>query len=375
MKKYNIIGACLLSLFMFVACTDDTDPGYVKNTNASAPSFTDPSDGKSYVLLDGTQTNTFEVYKWEPADYGIAVGQRFTVQLDTLGGEFVKPVNLVITSERSARFTVEQINSAILGFGIEEAAPVKLQLRILANAMGGEEGSLELLDFPKIASTPINLTVTPFVADVGYSYLFLVGSVLGSKSWDNANYEYVFFKDNSENDNKTFVYPANMIVGGFKMIEPPLGSWDNQYGLSDGKIVYKDGGSSDIPVAVNGYQKIIFNQEALTYSIDPFDASGATTYAKISLIGDAVGGWDVSNDVMMTQTDYDPHIWIADNVELQAKEVKFRVDQDWVVSWGVGGQFPYGIGNLGGDNISVAKAGNYFVKFNDITGHYVFYLK
>jgi hypothetical protein len=60
-------------------------------------------------------------------------------------------------------------------------------------------------------------------------------------------------------------------------------------------------------------------------------------------------------------------------VELPEGEVKFRANGGWDVNWG-GQSFPYGQGVSGGDNIVVTE-GTYFIKFNSITGHYVFYKK
>lgn len=91
----------------------------------------------------------------------------------------------------------------------------------------------------------------------------------------------------------------------------------------------------------------------------------------IGIIGDATpGGWDADTD--MTQDAGNPDLYTID-ITLINGAVKFRQDDDWAVNWG-SGDFPTGIGTLGGDNIPVF-AGEYSVWLNIVTGEYNFSVK
>lgn len=113
----------------------------------------------------------------------------------------------------------------------------------------------------------------------------------------------------------------------------------------------------------------------MTYSFDSYDASGAKTYDMIGLVGAGTTvGWpnddNPAPDIMLTKSDFNPHIWSAKDVELSEAGIKFRANQDWTVNWGGGENFPSGKAN--GDDIIVSKAGTYDVWFNDLTGRYIF---
>ena len=64
-------------------------------------------------------------------------------------------------------------------------------------------------------------------------------------------------------------------------------------------------------------------------------------------------------------------LWFKELTLSEDCELKFTSNGNWDVNWG-STTFPYGTGVGGGKNIP-AKAGNYKVFFNDITGQYMFF--
>ena len=107
--------------------------------------------------------------------------------------------------------------------------------------------------------------------------------------------------------------------------------------------------------AVDGITPSVFTQIAMPGSYQPGD------------------GWDPTSNVMTAKNPLatENHDWTA-TVELKAgQQLKFAADGAWTTSWG-STVFPYGIGKLGGDNITVTADGTYTVYFNDITGYYYF---
>ncbi len=353
LKYLLFVFAGLAGLF---AC-DQTDDEPMVGTYAP-PVFVVPAAGSSYVLTEAGQDNLIEVMEWEAADFGFQAAVTYTIEMDALEGDFSEPVELGISHLPELRVSVKELNFAAVEF-LEPDEPGEVQLRLKAFVHS---------DLKVLYSDPVTITVTPYSAVKEITPLFIVGSILGDKVWDNGNYTYIMFRDNSDPNDFNYTYTGQMKEGGFKMVTV-LGSWDSQYGLSNGELVANDGGSSDIKVDADGYYTFNINTDALTYSLEPYDAAGAREYSTMALIGE-FNGW--GDDLFMNQSDYDPHIWTLDDVELPAGELKFRAESNWDLSWGGGDSFPYS--KTTGDNIKVEE-GTYFVKFNDLSKHYVFYKK
>ncbi len=119
------------------------------------------------------------------------------------------------------------------------------------------------------------------------------------------------------------------------------------------------GNTSTISVPA-GYFTIIFDRLTGNYSF---------TTSTVSLIGTATaGGWGA--DTAMTSTD-NGITFTASAVPLTVGQAKFRVNNDWITSYG-DVAFPSGIAGMPGSNIEVSAAGNYDVTFNRATGAYTF---
>lgn len=213
-------------------------------------------------------------------------------------------------------------------------------------------------------------TMTYQVAPGAPERMYIIGDVLGSKSWDNSNQDYIMFRNDNDASNKVYTYTGYFKVGGFKIIsEKDLGTWNNLYGEGGNNTLSQAGGAGNINVVRAGYYTLTVDIAHSTYSLEAYTAEATSPYTQISLIGN---GGDWINDIDLIQTDYDPHIWTT-TATLQAGEIKFRADHEWTTGWGTG-ETEYGIGDTaqGGSNIAVKATGNYFVKFNDLTGQYIF---
>lgn len=205
---------------------------------------------------------------------------------------------------------------------------------------------------------------------------YLVGSCIGNGSWGNAAdalgtalVPLYPATDNYSILNYIGYFPAGQ---GFKLIHNP-GSWDEQWGMTDGVLVKNDGGSGNIEVAEDGYYQITYDMEMDAVTITKYTGS-VGVYASISMPG-GYQNWNVGNSFMSAMSSVvENHDWFMQNYTYpNDTELKFAADGSWAVNWGSAG-FPVGIGEQNGANIPVV-AGTYDVVFNDILGEYYFIAK
>ena len=205
---------------------------------------------------------------------------------------------------------------------------------------------------------------------------YLVGSCIGDGSWDNNSYALGTSlvplypqPDNKDMLNYVGYFPAGE---GFKLIHSP-GDWEEQWGMSDGRLVKNDGTSDVIKVAEDGYYQITYDLE--------MDVVSITKYTDVVNVFTSMGmpgtyqddqAWDPAISLMTPMgTVYENHDWIKKNMTFDSdEELKFAANGEWYYNWG-SEAFPVGVGIQYGPNIPVS-AGTYTVVFNDILGTYNF---
>ena len=205
---------------------------------------------------------------------------------------------------------------------------------------------------------------------------YLVGSCIGDGSWNNNYYALGTSlvplypqPDNKSMLNYVGYFPAGE---GFKLIHTP-GDWQEQWGMSDGRLVKNDDGSDAIKVTEDGYYQITYDltMDVVTITkytgvVDVFTSMGMPgTYQENQ-------EWNPATTLMSPMgTAFENHDWIKRNMTFNSdEELKFAANGDWIYNWG-SGAFPVGVGIQYGPNIPVS-AGTYTVVFNDILGTYYF---
>jgi hypothetical protein len=354
-------------MFAFASCNDDTDP-VLPHYEASV--LTHPENGTLYELKQKDADNELFPLSWTAyKQKDLLVGPpTYCVQVDLEGNDFSRAKILSQVSEIADPTNATVYTSSVV---------VKDLNSLLINELGQQAGDVANIEFrvvTKIGDAFItSSTSNVFKAKVvpyenAREALHFIGNMFGESAWDNGNYKFVMFRTAPDDiDTYTGKFAA---ASEFKFISNSnLGSWDLAYG-SAGSGVLSSSGGNITDIATEGYYTVTVDLANLKYTIKPYDASKAKEYKSIGLVG-AFNNWGDPTDVVLTKSGYDSHIWTADNVTLPDGEVKFRADSAWDTSWG-GTTFPYGGGS--GENILVV-AGKYFVKFNDLTGQYVFYKK
>ncbi|PKG41776.1 SusF/SusE family outer membrane protein [Psychroflexus sp. MES1-P1E] len=367
------------AIVAFNACSEDDEIQFTAQTPPDQISFTNDFLGE-YLLSEQTAQNNAERFTWESPDFGIPTP--ITYQLEgSADFEFTAPELLAETSNLQASITVAQLLSLAEAAGLDndEATenPDTGDLYFRVRALIGSENAE---NSPETLSEVTTLTVT-LIATGGpeplpvFPNLYFVGNATAA-DWNNDNNNFPLVRD-PENEN-VFTYTGKFLGGDtneFKLIEN-RGAWQPQWGLQDGSFeTSEDLGGDPGPFQITdgeGYYTLEVDTENKTSSLIAFDEASSEAYASIGIIGFGTTGSDQgwNQDINMTQSTFDPHVWYISEIELFDGEVKFRAEDDWdVANWGSNTEFS-GFGSLGGPNIP-SSAGTYEVWFNDLTGNYM----
>ena len=373
----------------FTACTDEDNLRFT--TPEEVEQVTITNDPLAQYLI-GTQTfsNIAERFTWEAPEFGVQGNITYVLEY-SLDGTFENPETIATTNETNVSVTVEEIFNIVtqeLGLDTdpntnlededgneildEDGNPIPNgsgELIVRINAQLGSEVSD---NSPESTSEPfvMNIQMVEEGGELALRDLFLVGAAT-APGWDNGNNNPPMVRD-PENPN-LYTYTGKFLNDQFKVLEQ-RGDWQPQWGVGpDGNLASSEDLGEDPGVFEitdgEGYYTLTLDLDNLTYSVDPFDASGAASYSTIGIIGDSTpGGWDADTD--MTQSTFDPHLWYINGIQLTEGAAKFRAGDAWDTNWGAGTEFT-GFGTQDGSDIPVSE-GTYDVWFNDLDGSYVF---
>ena len=332
-----------------------------------------PDAGSSIVINETTvQTNVAVTFSWEAVSYGTPTEVTYTLELAPNGSEFAVPTVVSSASTRNSSITFAALNTIANAFdtNLNEVAPVAIDVRI-KSTIGSTGAEEKYSDVITILVTPFTPTVPPVLIK---REIFLVGPA-SEAGWANNNGNIPMYRDEANDD--LYVLTAYLNAGSLKFLEK-RGQWAPQYGTDGLNLVARPTLDVDDPtpleIAAAGYYTITVNIADLTYSIVPFDASSATTFATVGIIGTATPD-DWNSDTDLVASTLNPHIWHA-IVTLTPEAVKFRANDDWALpgNWGAGtnGSLSGQTSIDGGDFLPITLAGTYEVWFNDIDNRYLF---
>ncbi|MUP46173.1 SusF/SusE family outer membrane protein [Gramella sp. BOM4] len=378
MKKFSIFLLFIVALVGLSSCEHDDDVVFVAQPDPEGVMFTN-TFASNYTLTSQVSDNLAERFVWNEVDFSAPTTVTYELQ-GSASSDFSSFDVIGSTSETNLAVTVGQMMDLAEDAGLDNDPNTEMPntgmvyFRVRAYAGSGGGNALEEM------SEVVSLTVT--LPEMGEAEepkmdLFLVGDATAT-SWDNTatSNNYPLFRD-SENDD-IYYYTGKLNAGNIKVIEM-RGAWAPQYGGENGSLIYRPtedvADPPAIPVPAAGYYTFTINVDEMTYTLEPYDASGATEYDMIGLVGEGTTvGWpnddNPTPDILLTQSEFDPHIWYVKDVELNEAGIKFRANQTWDVNWGGGQNFPSG--QATGDDIIVSEEGTYEAWFNDLTGRYIF---
>lgn len=369
MKQYKVYAGLTLALSLLggslSSCDKDEDRAVVNARSASTLTLS-----SSNVAIDA---NTLEdpalTLSWTKADLGYEkalLGYDLLISQPgrtAVGDTLSIPLGAgVLTKNLSHKDLNTQLTEA---FGVAAGTATEYHLQLRAYPYTGT--AFRPTGTSVAISEPQVVRITTAVLQLVSPNYFLVGDFGATPTWTPSYTGFPFFREAL--DSKEYTYTGYFKAGSaFKFMGEGL-DWGHDLG-KDAEGTLKAGGAN-IELAAAGYYMVKFNPTALSYSVEVYDATSATEYNTIALIGDAVGGWD-ADMVPLTKSAYDPHVWRAENVTLGTGGFKFRANGSWDKNWG-GTFFPVGATDSG-ENIMIEGkiAGAYDVMFNDLTGHYHF---
>ncbi|MFC5681882.1 SusE domain-containing protein [Flavobacterium sp. MAHUQ-51] len=352
---------------LFLSCDADAVDNRPVLDNIAGPEMSLPATGKTFVLTEADATKEAQKFTWSSADYTYNVVVNYTLMMDKKGGDFSNPQILATTtSVAEASVSVKSLNQAAIALGAVPGTASQYDVKIKCNVTGDEI---------IVSNNTITITVTAYSGLVPYPFTdwYLVGDATVS-GWDNNKGNQPLFRSGS--NSKLYKFTGYFKAGYFKAISK-LGSWAPMYGMGDsGAIVYRGTDADNDPNSFNipneGYYTFTMDVQNMSYTLVPYNASAATTYPTVGLIGSSRtgsgAGWDEDTD--MVQSSFDPHIWTL-TISLFDGEAKFRANNSWDVNWGGDSAFSaFPANGTSSGNIPVSKS-KYKVYFNDLDGSYL----
>lgn len=372
--KYNVYKVallCSLALGMLTACDKDEERIIIAAQQGETTFTVTPTS--DIVISEETLSSDVLTTSWSQANFGydkMIIDYDLVITTSTTEGEPKSFTHALGSDITSKTFTGRELNT-LLTEHLEAAPGVKTSYEITLHAYPHSTGKDKPSGTSRIVYKSQSLNITTAVVQTKSPDYFFVGNMFGAPEWKNDYTGFPLFLDTP--DGKDYTFTGRFASGGeFKvMSETTLGDWGGILGSSEAGQLSTSGGNITDAKA-GGYFTFTFDAKALTYKIEAFDASKATTYKSIGLIGTAVGSWD-KDMVVLTQSTHDPHIWTAKSVQIQAGELKFRSNANWdSKSWG-GTLFPVALSDTG-ENLKLTdkQAGTYDLVFNSLTGHYHF---
>lgn len=322
-NKLSILSILVFSLF---SCEKEGDQVFLKP--GAAPVLTASAD--NVVLTEEEAKNEAISLSWTPADFGFDAAGKYTLQIDTAGDGFVKPLEMPLGNKLEKAFTVEELNNLLIKAKYEPEVAHDIDVRVkvvVADAVAPVYSNLS------------TLSLTPYSTFVEPGYIYVPG---GYQGWDPGTAPALL----SVEDNG--VYEGVISLVGAESLEFKFTderSWDLNYGKGDAEGTLSENGPNlSVPEA-----------DSYLLTVDLNEMTWSAKKNSWGIIGSATpGGWDTDTNMIF---DSEEGVWKI-TADLVAGELKFRLNDDWGTNYG-DDDTSNDLLNAGGANIPIAGAGTY----------------
>ena len=328
---------------LFVSCASDISEPKM-SSNPTAPIVANVALPDSFVV---SRADSLIRFSWSAADFGFASSTTYVVQMSDSSSFSGHAGNLFTTQNLSGGAKVSDVNTLILSWNYSIGKPVTVYYRVAASVNSS---------INPVNSSAKSTTLTPYDAVINYPMVYVPGSYQGwSPGATNGTlYSYGF---NSQYSGIVRLIDATTTSTQFKITSNPdwnhtnwggtlTASGNNYSGTLD-----PAGGNFQ---ANNACYAITVNVTALTISLTQTDDWG--------IIGSAVPPYDWSKSVQMFYNGQ-RKVWEI-TADFHAGDIKFRANDAWTLNYGSNAND--GTLQAGGNNIPLATAGNYTIRFDPV---------
>lgn len=364
-----------LLLLGFMSCKKVGDLPYYNNGKAT----TLTSSVTSVAPLPQDSSNAALTLSWTYPDYATdSSNTKYTVEIDSAGGDFSKASRRVVTGALSTTFTAKELNTILLSYGYAFGVPYDMDVRVVSSYVNNNE---------QLASNKITIKMTPYaippkVAPPASGHLYLVGDA-SQGGWNNP--VPVPTQEFAKIDSVTYAGVFDLVGGNQYLALPVNGDWGHKYAVADNSIGGISAGgdfgydlSSNFPApATSGLYTITFNFQSGKFSVTPF--SGVLP-SNLYIVGDATqGGWNNPVPVPSQQltrlnsSEFEITIPLTGGKQYLLLPVngdwshKFSVADNSIPGLAAGGDFGYDLSQ----NFPAPSAdGDYKITVNFVTGKF-----
>lgn len=281
-------------ILLFAACKKDETRATVLQSSFASPGL---AASQTTLVLDSANatTTTAVTFNWPSANFGQNITVSYTLQIDSVKGNFAKPVSVSLGNLLTTSYTKAAFNALALSLGLTPGTAGQLIARVKAD-VNQYNGSASTV--PSALSNVLNLTVTTYSSKPKPIYpvpdsLYLVGDATPG-GWSNPvptpSQKFTRIDDN------TFGIVINMTGGKQFLLLPVNGSWAHKYAITgagnpSGGTFVPDAPNNMTGPTTSGLYQIIVDFVKGTYTITP--AVAGAIPSNLYIVGDATaGGWN-----------------------------------------------------------------------------------
>lgn len=315
MKNIAILLLIVFGIGLVSSCKKEPKEPILDMSTTKSAEITAPV-GQEIVLLKDEADSTIS-FTWSAAEYSLTDLEtiKYLLQMDTIGGGFENPVELISTAELTFSLTVAELNDKLIAAGVPVNSTRSIEFRVLSfinNTTG----------YTDAFSAVVSNTMTTYQSGgpIEYAKLYVPGDYQG---WAPANAPNVFDFDGDGVYSGYIFFPE----GGtyeFKFTTDP--NWDGiNYGAgaTEGTLdIDAEAGNLKVPEAGGYLLEIDINNLTWTYELQNWGI---------------IGQWlDWAEDIDLVYDPAEQHLSVTvENIPAaDDQRFKFRANDDWALNLG-----------------------------------------